>query len=342
MIRVFLPTETQFINNGEVVVTASRCKVNNQDNGDFVLELTCPLKYIDYVVCNNIIAVPTPAGVQPFRIYDVTKQLNRITAKAKHITYDAANYVIADSYAVDKTCQQALEHFKAATDQPNPFTFLSDISTINNLRIVRKSLNEALNEVNERWGGHIIRDRWTIKNNAQIGVDNGITIEYGKNLQELTAEYDFSETVTKILPVGKDGTLLDQLYVTSSVQYEIPFTKVIEFNQEINREDYPDDPSYIAALKADLLTQATAYVNTYCYPSVNYTLKGKPEKVSDIGDIIRVKDKRLGIDLTTQVIAYEYDCVAEKYDSLSFGNFAKTIDSKLNKKITEVIRGILK
>jgi phage minor structural protein len=340
MIKIFLSGDKTYTSNGEVVLTSSKCKVNNSDNGEFTLEVTSPLKYVDYLVCNNIIVAPTPSGDQPFRIYDVKKQLQKVTAKAKHITFDMENYVIADSYAVNKTCQQALVHFKNATDNPTPFTFYSDIATLDNLRIVRKSLEQALEEVNERWGGHIIRDGFRVENNAKIGVDNGITIEYGKNLQELTAEYNFTDTATKILPVGRDGLLLDQLYVSAPISYEIPFSKVIEFQQDLEQEDYATENEYIYALKRDLLKQATAYVNEHCYPTVTYTLKGKPEKVSNIGDIIRVRDKRLGIDLVTQVISYEYDPVAGKYNSLVFGNFAESINSKLNKKISEIVRSM--
>lgn len=249
MIKVFLPGDKVYTDNGEVVLTASKCKITSADNGDFSLEVTSPLKYVDFLVCNNIIVAPTPSGDQPFRIYDVKKQLNKVTAKARHITFDCDNYVIADSYAVDKTCEEALVYFKWATDNQNPFVFSSDIMQKDNMRIVRKSLEETLEEVNERWGGHIIRDGFTVKNNAEIGVDNGITIEYGKNLQELTAEYNFTDTVTKILPVGRDGLLLDQLYVTAPISYEIPFTKVIEFQQDLEEDDYPDEQTFLQALK---------------------------------------------------------------------------------------------
>ena len=66
---------------------------------------------------------------------------------------------------------------------------------------------EAIDTIAERWGGHIVRNGFRISVLQSIGVDNGITIEYGKNLKSLTADYDFSNVCTKILPVGKDGQL---------------------------------------------------------------------------------------------------------------------------------------
>ena len=330
MIKLFKESDTVYKTNGEVVINATKCRVYNEDGGEFKLSLTCPISYSKYIENNYIIVVPTPAGEQPFRIYEIEKSQNKIDISARHITYDSMNYVIPDSYAVDKTCQGAMEHFNEATDNPSPFSVYSDIEDINTLRVVRKSLYEAINEVNERWGGHIVRDMFSISNLSQIGRDNGITIEYRKNLQSITATYDFSGVCTKLLPVGRDGTLLDTLYVYAPVQYDIPHTKVVDFEQDMEKDDYPSEEAYIAALKADLLTQATDYVNIYCYPSVNYSLKGKPEKVTDIGDVIKVKDERLGIDILTQVISYEFDCITETYKSLEFGNFTDSLSNLMS------------
>lgn len=328
MIRVFLPTETKFETNGEIVINATRCTVKN--GKDYSLELVCPVEYIDYIQNGYIIAAPTPQGAQPFRIYDVTKNLHKLTAKARHLTFDAENYIIADSYAVEKTAQEALEHFNHATDTESPFEVYSDVEGINNLRIVRKSLNGAINDVCERWGGHIVRDIWKISVLESIERDNGITIEYGKNLQEISADYNFQNVVTKILPVGANGILLDELYLTSETQYDIPYTKVVSFEQSLNSEDYESEADYVNALKEDLRQQAEDYLEKYSVPSVNYTLKGKPERVSDIGDLILVKDKRLNIELITEVISYEFDAITERFNALQFGNFTDNLSNLLD------------
>ena len=326
MIRAFNATDKTFTTNGDAVIQAIKARVKNADNGDFYLELTCGSEYNEFIQANNILVVPTPQGEQAFRIREVTKNKNKLEVKAWHVYYDGLNYLIADSYAVDMTCSEALDHFNDATDNPSPFTMLSDIITVNSYRCVRTSLTECISTILERWGGHLKRNNWNISVLSNIGVDNGITIEYRKNLQELTASYDWANVVTKLLPVGKDGILLDELYIYSQVQYEIPYTKCVSFEQNINEEDYPNTEAYQAALKADLRAQAQAYVNTYCYPNANYSLKGNPEKVSDLGDIIRVKDARIGVDLLTSVIAYEYNALTNKYVSLEFGNFTKTLN----------------
>lgn len=332
MIKVFNATDTAYSSNGDAVILATKARVHNSDNGEYYLELTCGTEYSDYIQANNIIAVPTPQGQQAFRIRTVTKSKKRLEAKAYHLFYDSQNYLIADSYAVDMTCNEALDHFNAATDTASPFTMLSDIASTNTYRCVRTSLAECIETVLERWGGHLVRDNWTIKILSNIGIDNGVTIQYKKNLQELTAEYDWSNVVTKLMPVGKDGLLLEELYIYSDIQYDIPFTKCVSFEQPtIVEDDYKDaqgnvnEEAYNNALIEDLTKQATEYIANNSVPIVNYTLKGNPEKVTDIGDIIEVKDERIGVDVLTSVISYEYDAIQEKYVELEFGNFTNNL-----------------
>ena len=336
MIRAFNTTDKLYQTNGDAVIAATKARVKNSDNGDYYLELTCGTEYNDYIQANNIIVAPTPRGDQAFRIRTVTKRNKKLEVKAWHVFYDSQNYLIADSYAVNLTCNEALDHFNNATDNPSPFTVSSNITSLNSYRCVRTSLAECINTILERWGGHLVRDNWNISILADIGVDNGITIEYKKNLSELTASYDWSNVVTKIMPVGKDGILLDERYLYSDIQYDIPYTKAVSFEQDIDEEDYTDgegnvdEAAYNAALKADLQAQAVKYLQVYSLPIVNYTLKGNPEKVPDIGDIIEVKDERIGVNILTEVIAYEYDAIAKKYVSLEFGNFTNTLGDLIN------------
>lgn len=337
MIRVYSAGDTTYTNNGDVVLKPLKARVFNSDNGDFYLDLNCGTEYSDYIKPNNIIVTPTPQGYQAFRIRTVTKKTNRIEVKAWHIFYDSQNYVIADSYAVNMTCNEALDHFNNATDTLSPYTMVSDVTSINSFRCVRKSLNECISTVLERWGGHLKRDNWHISILNTIGVDNGITIEYKKNLAELAATYDFSNVVTKVMPVGKNGLLLDELYIYSAIQYDIPYTKVVDFNQDhINEDDYKDaqgnvnQEAYNNALIEDLTQQAQEYVTNNSVPVVNYTLKGNPEKVTDIGDVIEVKDSRIGVDIQTNVISYEYDAITKRYASLEFGNFTNNLSNLMS------------
>ncbi len=329
MLKVFLPTDTDFTSNGEVGVIPLVATVRKVDNGDYDLDLVTDTTYTDYIKPNNLIIAPTPTGEQPFRIITVENTGSRITAKAKHKYYDTSRYIIADSYVVNNTCNYALDHLNNATDEETPFTTLSDVTGLNSYRCVRKTLNEAINEVLERWGGHLVRDNNDIKILTSIGADNGVTIRYGKNLKNISVKYDWSTVCTKLLPVGKDGFTLDNLYVFADVQYELPYTQTISFQQDINREDYESDEQYTQALREDLTLQATNYLNVYQYPTINYTLSANLEKITDIGDVIEVIDERLGINVTTRVLSFTYDCILGQYTEVQFGNTVPSLKNLL-------------
>ena len=339
MIKIFGITDKNFVSNGDIVITPTKAKVHKEDNGAYYLDLECSLDYLNYIVKDNIIVAPTPQGEQAFRIGNVNKTRKKISVKCNHIFYDSQNYLIQDSYVVDKNCNDALDHLNNATDTTSPFTTISDIPTIDSYRCVRKSLYEAIGTVIERWGGHLVRNNFNIGVRATIGQDNGVTVRYAKNLKSITCEENWDNVVTKLMPVGNDGLLLNALdetasvYIVSETQYDLPYTKTITFNQSIDQDQYKDDDgnldetAYTQALLDDLRYQAENYININCFPKLNYTLQANVEKITDIGDTIEVIDERLGINLLTNVIAFEYDCILSKYTQIEFGNFKKKLSN---------------
>lgn len=342
MIKLFGITDTSFTSNGDVVIIPLRAKVHKEDNGSFYLDLETDLSYVDYLTEGRIVIAPTPQGEQAFRVGNVQKTKNKLSTRCYHLFYDTENYLIQDSNVVDKNCNDALDHLNSATDNTSPFTTLSNITTISSYRCVRTSLYEAIQVVLERWGGHLVRDNFTIKIMNEIGQDNGVTIRYAKNLREITSEENWDNVVTKLLPVGKDGILLNALdgsasvYLTSETQYAIPYTKTVSFEQDIDEENYVDEDgnfdeqAYKQALIDDLTYQAQAYLNANCIPQVNYTLKANIETITDIGDTIEVIDDRLGLSLMTNVIAFDYDCILSKYTEIEFGNFKEKLSNLIN------------
>lgn len=332
MIKIFGSTDKVFNTNGDKVIQPLKAKVYQADNGNFYLDLESGLENVDVLVEGNIIIAPTPKGEQAFRISNPVKTKTKITVRAWHVFYDTENYLIVDSYVVNKNAGEALNHLNNSTEPSSPFVMSSNIGTVDSYRCVRTSLYEAIQTVVERWGGHLVRDNFNLELRSSIGQDNGVTVQYKKNLKDITCTEDWDEVVTKLLPVGKDGVLLNavdetaNIYVESSVQYAIPYTKSVKFDQDdIVEEDFETPEAYKQALVNDLLRQATAYVEKNCLPQISYTLKANLEKITDIGDIVEVVDNRLGIHLQTNVISYTYDCLLGKYSDVSFGNFQKTL-----------------
>lgn len=355
MIRLFDVTDKTFQTNGDRVIIPTRAIVHKEDNGSFFCQIETDLSYVDDLTEGRVIVANTPQGNQAFRINNVEKTKHKLTTTAKHVFYDSMNYLIEDSYVYQMDCNSALDHLNSATSDVSPFTTISDIANINSYRCVRTSLYDAIKTVVERWGGHLVRDNWSIGVNENIGQDNGVTVRYAKNLKEITCTENWDLVVTKLLPTGYDGIMLNALddtqsiYVTSEIQYDIPYTKTVHFDQDIDQDNYKDEETgevdetaYKQALIDDLRQQAQQYVTTNSIPQVNYTLKANMEKITDVGDTVEVIDERLGINILTNVIAFDYDCILEKFIEVEFGNFTPqlsglmtTITNNINETVQE-------
>ena len=337
MIKLFNATDTLYSSNGDKVIIPTKAIIHKEDNGAFYLQMECSLNYIEDLQPNKLLVAPTPQGEQAFRIQNIDKRNDKLVLKAQHVFFDSMNYVIHDSYVVDKTCNDALDHLNNATDTASPFTTSSNVARIASYRCVRKSLYEAIQVILERWGGHLVRNNFYLSINETIGQDNGVELRYGKNIKNITASYDWSSVCTKLLPVGKDGLLLDSVYLTSATQYEIPYTKVVSFQQDNVEEDNfkdeegnIDEEAYTEALINDLQSKGNQYLNDNAVPKVNYTLSANLEKLSDIGDLIKVYDERLGIELLTNVISFDYDCLLGQYIEVQFGNFQNSLTNLMS------------
>lgn len=336
MIRLFNTTDTDYLSNGDWVLRPIKAKVKKADNSDYYLSLELPIEYAEYITEGRIVVANTPQGDQPFRLSNPTKSRTKITVKAWHVFYDSENYLIKAVSVANKTCAEALSAVNGATDETSPFTTDSNITALGSYEGKTTSLYGAINDLLKVYGGHLVRDGYGIQIKSSIGTDNGITVQYAKNLKDISVSEKWDDVATKIMPVGKDGILLNavnpsaDVYVESATQYDIPYSKVVQFSQDINEQDYPTELAYKTALVNDLSAKATAYVAQSALPQVNYKLSANLDRVTDIGDTIEVIDSRLGVNLMTQVISYEWDCIAEIYTQVEFGNFAPTIDGLYN------------
>jgi phage minor structural protein len=298
-----------------------------------------------------IVRIPTPWGVQGFRLSNPVVKNNRVEVKGWHLSYDAENYVIADAYAVDKNCNDALNHFNDSTDKPTPFTVTSDITTLNSTRAIRKTLFEVYEWLlsSDKYGGHWFRDNWTLGIRQNVGQDRGVVLSVGKNITDFQQSEIWDDVCTKILPYTTNGEiaiLLDETYVEIEEQlYDIPYTKVIEFENELDADEYATEEEYNNATKVWLKAKAEEYLSINKLPKVNYSIASNIDNVSDVGDTIQVKHPKCNVNILTNVISVQYDAIRQKYIKIEFGNFKKelknlsqTITAETNKHTEQVVQ----
>ena len=351
MIKVYDSTERLFNHNGIKILHPLRADITKENNGDYYVKLQDTIESLDYYQNGMIVRVPTPWGVQGFRLANPLVKNNKVEVKAWHLSYDAKNYVIKDAYAVDKNCNDALEHFNSATDVPSPFTTLSDIATLSSTRAVRRTLFEMYEVLisADRYGGHWYRDNFVLGIKQKVGEDRGVVLKIGKNITNIKIEEDWDEVCTKILPTTTNGEvaiLLDETYIElPEALYDIPYTKIVSFENPFVVEDFATEEEYLVATKNWLRGQAENYLAEHKLPKVNYSVSANIDNVSDVGDIIHVKHPKCKIDILTEVISVQYDAILKKYTKIAFGNFRKelknlsqTITAEANKHTDEVAK----
>lgn len=330
MIRVYDATERQFNHNGIKILKPLFAQITKVDNGDYYIELEDMLDNIEYYQKGMIVRVDTPWGVQGFRCDNPIIQNNRISCKAWHLFYDSENYVINNVSAVNKNCNDALNHYNDNTDITSPFTVISDIDTLKTTEAIRKSLFGVFTELLNAYGGHWIRDNFDFGIKSSIGQDRGVVLAHNKNITDIKVEENWDNVCTKILPFVKDGDkeiTLDEIYLeTSEKIYDIPYTKVLEFKFEA--KDGEIAPISTKKWKEWLRNEALKYLDANKFPKVNYSVSAEIKNVSDIGDRIMIKHPKISNDLIeTWVISIKYDAIKGKYTAIEFGNFKKEFKS---------------
>lgn len=331
MIRVYDASEKLFNHNGIKALHPLFAEITKIDNGDYYIELEDILDNLEYYQKGMIVRVPTPWGTQGFRCDNPQIKNNRISCKAWHLTYDAKNYLIKDSSAVNKNCNDALNHFNDNTDIESPFTVISDITFLATTRAVRKSLFEIFELFigTDKYGGHWSRDNFEFGVKANIGQDRGVVLAYNKNITDISVTENWDNVCTKLLPYTTDGEvaiLVDETYVEIAEKlYDIPYSKSVKFENIYKKEEFANEEDYITATKEWLKKQAEAYLNENKLPKVNYSVSAKLENVSDVGDTVYVKHPKCNVNITTNVISVKYDAIKGKYTNIEFGNFKKEL-----------------
>lgn len=343
LVKVYDSSEKTFTSNGIKTLHPLLAEVTKKDNGDYYLELRDTLDNLDYYQKGMIIRCTTPWGVQGFRCDNPIINNKRIECKAWHLSYDSKNYIIKDAYAVDKNCNDALDHLNSSTDKTSPFTCVSDIAKIVSTRAVRKTLFEVYEWLitDEKYGGHWYRDNWNLSIKSSIGEDRGVVLAQNKNITDMKISENWDDVCTKILPYTTDGEnaiLLDDTYVEVGEElYDLPYSKVIKFENQLKQEDYETYDAFLSATKTWLEAQANSYLQENKFPKINYSVSAKIDNISDVGDVIHVKHPKCKVDITTNVIGITYDVNRDKYIKIEFGNFKKEIKN-LAQEISETVK----
>lgn len=340
MIEIYLKTNTNYEMNGDITLTPISCTYKASEH---LVTLEHPIddigrwKYIDY---ENVISVEEDGKKKLYRIFNVVKSLYSITAYARSLFFDLIDNILLDVRPTLKNGEEALNIILEGTG----FTGHSNISTINTSYYVRKNIVESIlgndeNSFLNRWGGEVLLDNFDIYINDKIGVDNGVRVELGYNLNEIEEDINIEEVATRIIPTGYNGIMLDSStpWVDSPLinKYTKPKMRVINFDDVKVKESETDEEGFntIEEARAELVKRCNKlYEEGIDKPSVNYKIdminlanttayKDYIKLVTvNEGDTVTCYIPGLDIDVKARVIDYEEDLITGEYISLELGN----------------------
>ena len=326
------------------------CEVTEERNGAFECTLKYPVTGRLFSALKNerlIKAKPNDTSKeQLFRIYRITTPINGIvTIYAQHISYDLSNIaelvwssaMISPSLAMSRlfTKTATTHNFKCSTDFSTAKPF-----SVSKPKSVRACLGGSEGSMLDLWGGEYEWDNFNVILHSKRGKDNGVVIEYGKNLTDMEQDNDFTDVYTDILPYAVFSDENTEKVITLS-EITLPiidnparpktlikdFTEFFDDKASINENSLRNKAkNFIKAnpLGVETPTLTVAFEPLWKQPEYSAIL----ERVS-LCDTVTIRHSALGITAKSKVIKTVYDSLAEKYVSITLGtaksNFVNTV-----------------
>lgn len=360
---LYAKNETDFLHNGiGFLRDTAKATVTEERNGSYELSLQYPItgQWYDKITEGCIIKAKANETSEPqlFRVYKSSKPLKGlVTYSAEHISYDLNGIPTLGFSIKSATPQMAINRAIEEAGLPCPFSVISDISTLNSTSIptpcsVRAILGGQEGSILDVWGGEYEFDNFVIKLHEQRGADNGVLIEYGKNLKDLKQEANIAECYTHLMPYavyqedgeGEDAEKQDvYIFLAEKV---LPLQKaenighskayIMDFSAEFGEDE--------KITEAALREKATAYAAGAGLgaPKVSITVSfiqlWQTEEYKNIAPLERVKlcdtvtvhFSQLGVNASAKIIKTVYDSLAEKYESVELGDAKSTLADTIN------------
>lgn len=324
------------------------CEADEERNGLFEAVLDCPLNnplFNDFVEENIIVCKPNDIqDNQAFRIYNTTKFMNNVkTVYARHISFDLAYDFLDTLILTNSSCENALNEIFRQSQFSKHYRGYSDIIQAQNYSMELSNCLEAIagkeGSIIDTFGNgaEILRDNTNFHVLNKRGHDNGVTIEYSKNLTGFELNTDFEGLITRIKPYAKyknddnEEVVIKGDFINSPNHnsFSHSYIRAIDYSDKFSNDEVP------TVAKLNYLAEQEYLVNKVHIPKANYKIEFIPlsrcvgysdiEDRISICDTVTVIDSRYGIDTKAKVIKYKYDVINQMYLSMELGEPRTTL-----------------
>lgn len=353
MICLYKPNETKFETNGIYMNEWIELKVVECLNGEYSITGTYPItttmKYME-LVKGAILYVPTPSGMQPFRIMTVDRDLEEVSIEGFHIFYDLVANNVKSGLYIKGNGDTAMKKLLEACQNPHPFTGHSDIKETHQYSTSEDMnpllvLFEGRHCLTYMYSGEIFRNGFEVHLLDRLGEDTNVQIRYGKNLLSFTNNSSWDSVVTRINATyqrtmqdveGNDIVFTVQATVDSPLidEYPVIYTKNISIEDMDNSLNINEDE------------ELAQYITNYYYNENNVDkpkfsvsvdwIKEHDYEALKLGDTALIYHELYEFEYRLKITKYTFDCITQDYDELFFGDLDGQIESVVTTQTNDI------
>lgn len=381
--------ETLFLSNGiGRLPDCISCTVEEERNGTYELEFVYPIdgKHYEDIKEGCLIYCTHDDGgdCQPFEIYKRSATIDgQVTFNAHHISYRLSNIIVKPFSITSASVGLALAGLEENAIGECPFTLQTTKSTtgidfsVPEPDSIRARLGGVEGSILDTFGGGEYKfDKFTVTLYDARGVDNGVSIRYGKNLTDITAERSIEGRYTGVVPFWKDDAgiivTLPEWYILSD---EIPSFSVFWTNQNdvnitdqngnmfefdyldislspMDLSDQWEEPPTVAQLRAKAKSklESSKAWETEENIEIDFAALWQTPEYEDIAalqrvqlcDTVSIYYPALEVELKKKVIKTTYNVLLDRFDSIELGMPQSSLADVINERTVDMMSGYVK
>lgn len=340
---LFSSKATNFTGRGiGLLADAISCKVVEERNGAFELEMTYPvdgLHYADIGERSIIMAIPSPyRDAQPFRVYSMEQPINGVvTIKARHLSYDMTGIPV-EPFTTTTDISDALDgldtnaavsyNFVLSTDKTTAGTF-----TLEKPTSMRNALGGMEGSILDTFGGgEFLFDKWDVKLLTSRGSVKDYKVAYAKNITAFNRVTDTEKLVTGIFPFwasGNDTQILNRKVVEIIEDADYTNVPVVDLSDKFDSKP----------TKAELLAAAEKYIADNGLGELEVSLdvsfvdlasideyagRARDLKI-DLCDTVTIVFPMYGVETQAKIVRIETNVLLERYELITVGTEQTTV-----------------
>ena len=345
--RLYAAGTTTFTNEGLGALSdCISCETSTAINGLPELNITYPIVgvHADEIGERCVIVADRDhyRTAQPYIVKEIDKSTpGTMKIYAVHLAVDLLDGTGVSAFTAD-SLTNALLGLQSHATHANGVTLSSDFTMTKDFShaepsTMKQALGGMEGSVLDTYGGEYDFNGLTATLRTRLGADNGVIIRWGKNLQKLDMQIDWSTVYTGLYPfwVNLETGSIKQMSTPVYSLGTFTFDRVLMINVSTEFETEPSDAQLLAWV------QNYAATHTLTSPKVSWNvtmkeLRNTPEYSNvalleqvSLGDTVTIYLQAFGVNASARIVSERYDVLREQYNGLTIGSVRSSLASTM-------------